>query len=352
MAHYKQTESTQGLIIPIILSEQLIPGTYEYTLRHLIDNKLDLGIFDRRYTNDETGASAIHPKILLKVILYCYQLGVISSRKIAKLCENHMVVKSLAEDTEPHYTTLSNFVSTMGNEIGKVFAEVLLVCDELKLIEGKTNALDGCRLPSNASKEWSGTKEELQEKYEKMKKISQEIIEKHRENDKIGKAEVEADKKKLERLEKNADRIREFLCTHDDRIGGGGDIIKSNITDNESGKIKGPHGMIQGYNGLAVADSKNQVVIAASAYGTAAEGQHFEEMLEKTERSLRALKGENPLKGTVMLADSAYFSEDNLQAAKRKEVLAVIPDEQFRNRDEKMKDGKRREGKERFDARH
>ena len=63
----------------------------------------------------------------MKIILYCYSIGIISSRKIAKLSKYHMVVKALAEDTEPHYTTISNFVSGMGGEIEKVFSEVLLV---------------------------------------------------------------------------------------------------------------------------------------------------------------------------------------------------------------------------------
>ena len=61
--------------------------------------------------------------------------------------ESNMTVKALAEDTEPHYTTISNFVSGMGGEIEKVFSEVLLVCNEMKLIRGKMFAIDGCRLP-------------------------------------------------------------------------------------------------------------------------------------------------------------------------------------------------------------
>ena len=352
MARYKDTEKGQGLFLTVNLSEQLIPGSYEYTLTRLIDNKLDLSIFDRKYNNDYTGATAIEPRILLKIILYCYSLGVISSRKIAKLCEAHMIVKALAEDTEPHYTTISNFVSGMSGEIEKVFSQVLLVCDGMKLIGGKMFAIDGCRLPSNASKEWSGTKEELTKKYEKIKKISKSIIEKHRQNDLLGKEEREADKKKFEYLEEKADKILEFIETHEDRRGASGEIIKSNITDNESGKIKGPHGVIQGYNGIAVADSKSQVIVAANAYGSVAEGQYFPQMLDKTERSMRAIKGENPLKGTVILGDNAYFSEDNLQAAKAKEMEAIIPDEQYRNRDDQLKDGQRRKGKERFDVRH
>jgi len=59
MAHYKNTEKDQGLFLTVNLIEQIVPGTYEYTLTRLIDNKMDLSIFDRKYNNDFTGAAAI-----------------------------------------------------------------------------------------------------------------------------------------------------------------------------------------------------------------------------------------------------------------------------------------------------
>ena len=183
MARYKETERAQGIMIPVYLDEQLVDGTFEYMLNELIDTQTDLRIFDSKYNNDLTGAKAIEPRILLKIILYCYSLGVISSRKIAKMCESNMTVKALAEDTEPHYTTISNFVSGMGGEIEKVFSEVLLICNDLKLIRGKMFAIDGCRLPSNASKEYSGTRKELTEKNEKIKDVCREIMKKHRDTD-------------------------------------------------------------------------------------------------------------------------------------------------------------------------
>jgi len=42
------------------------------------------------------------------------------------------------------------------------FQEVLLVCDEAGLIGREMFAIDGCKLPSNASKEWSATKKDFQ----------------------------------------------------------------------------------------------------------------------------------------------------------------------------------------------
>ena len=69
MAKYKPTNEDQMVMLPISLQDQLVPGTLEHTINRLVDENIDLSVFDERYKNDETGATAIHPKILLKVIL-------------------------------------------------------------------------------------------------------------------------------------------------------------------------------------------------------------------------------------------------------------------------------------------
>jgi stalled ribosome alternative rescue factor ArfA len=137
-------------------------------------------------------------------------------------------------------------------------------------------------------------------------------------------------------------------------MGSRGKEVQSNITDNESAKIQGPHGVIQGYNGIAVADSKNQVIIAAEVFGSVYEGEQFPHMLEELEKSMEEITGKaEPLKKKTILADTGYFSEDNLQAAKAKKIEAIIPDPQFRMRNERFTEGKYGEyhEKAKFDAR-
>jgi hypothetical protein len=56
------------------------PGTFEYTLSHLIDHELELSVFAARSRNDEVGAPAYDQAILLKIILYAYSRGITSSR--------------------------------------------------------------------------------------------------------------------------------------------------------------------------------------------------------------------------------------------------------------------------------
>ena len=161
MAKYKHYDYSQGKFIPISFDKQILPGTFEHTLHYLIDNEIDLSVFDLRYQNDETGAPAYDPAILLKIVLYAYSRGITSSRKIEQCCRENVIFMALSADTQPHFTTIADFISSLDQEIIKLFLEVLLICDEMGLIGKEMFAVDGCKLPSNASKEWSGTKEEL-----------------------------------------------------------------------------------------------------------------------------------------------------------------------------------------------
>ena len=176
MARYKEYSYAQGKFIPVHFDKQILPGTFEFTLNHLIDHELDLAAFDDCYKNDDGGAPAYDPRILLKIVLYAYSRGITSSRKIAQCCRENIIFIALSGDTKPHFTTIADFVSTRDKEIAKLFRDVLLVCDAQGLIGKEMFAIDGCKLPSNASKEWSGTKEELRHKKEKMEKAVRQII--------------------------------------------------------------------------------------------------------------------------------------------------------------------------------
>lgn len=119
--------------------------------------------------NDETGAPAYDPAILLKVILYAYCRGVTSSRDIAGLCRENIIFMALShrQHTALH-DRIAGFVAKLDREIVGVYREVLLVCDEMGLIGREMFAVDGVKMPSNASKEWSGTREDFQKKAEKL----------------------------------------------------------------------------------------------------------------------------------------------------------------------------------------
>ena len=123
MARYKHID-TSPRFLAVDLSKQLLPGTFEHALNQLLDHDLDLSDFDARYCNDETGATAYPPAMLLKVILFAYSQGLVSSRAIERACREHVTFIALSGDSLPHFTTIADFVSTLGKDITNIFTEL------------------------------------------------------------------------------------------------------------------------------------------------------------------------------------------------------------------------------------
>ena len=346
MARFKEYDRPQGLFLTVNLEEQLLPGTSEWTLDCLID-KMDMPLFEKNYNNDETGAKAYPPGVLLKIIIYSCSLGIVSSRPIERARGTNIILRAPAEDAEPDHDTIATFISTNNEAASDLFTQVVIQCGELGLITGEMFALDGCKLPSNAGKEWPGKPEDLRKKKADLQKLADRIIRRHREPDKSGSAKKkrrpfkktmgddrERRKRRIERVEKKLERINKFLETAQPKKGAGGAEIKSNITDNESAFIMGPRGYIQGYNGIAAADSGNQVIIAAEAAGSGPEGNSLPRMLDSLNENMKTITGKKePLKRALATADTGYFCEDNLREAAGRNIPVLIPDAYFRKRD-------------------
>ena len=109
MPRYKPVERN-GLFIAVVLDEQILPSTFEFAVRHLIDEELDLGALDAKYCNDITGASAYDPRVMLKIVLLAYSRGLVSSRKIERACEQNVLFMAISGDARPSYTHIAKFV--------------------------------------------------------------------------------------------------------------------------------------------------------------------------------------------------------------------------------------------------
>lgn len=337
MARYKEYSYDQGKLIPVYFKEQILPGTFEHALNHIIDHELDLSIFIPRYRNDDTGAPAYDPAILLKIILYAYSRGITSSRKIEACCRNNIIFMALSADTQPHFTTIADFISSMDKEMTALFRNVLLICNEMGLIGKEMFAVDGCKLSSNASKEWSGTKEDFIKKKEKIEKTIEYIVKKHRSEDKEEKVSIsdkEQEEKHLSNLRSKAEKIKRWLNESEDKIGKSGKAKKSNLTDNESAKMATSHGVIQGYDGVVASDAKHQVIVHAEAFGEAQEHDLLKPMIEGIRKNFREIGGkEDPFKGTYLTADSGFHTEANMKMLDEEKIDGYVADNRFRKRD-------------------
>ena len=280
MARYKQIDTSPRLI-PVDLERQLLPGTFEHALNHLIDHELDLSGFDARYKNDRTGASAWPPGMLLKVILFGYSRGIVGSRGIAR----------------------------------EMFA------------------IDGVKLPGNASKSKSGTRADFERQAAKLEAAASTMLARHRENDALP-VEAGLETKAAQRVAKlNADagQLRTWLKANpEDRKGSKGSIRKSNRTDNDSAKMATSKGVIQGYCGVAAVDDRHQIIVEAQAHGTGSE----QELLLPVVKATASLRSPD----TLITADAGYHSEANLTALAAQQIPALVADHQMRKRDERFAD--------------
>ncbi len=329
MARYKIVDRSPRLL-PVVLDAQLMAGSFEFALDYLIDTEIDLSGIAKRYRNDETGAPAYDPAVLLKIVLLAYSRGIVSSRAIERLCRENVLFMALSGDSAPQFTTIAKFVRELGDEVSAIFSQVLLICERQGLIGRQMFAIDGVKLPSNADKRRSGTHAELAHEAQRMEGAVAKMLQAHRARDERGETGEDevANAGRIERLRVEAKRIRGFLATHTERRSEKGAIRKSNVTDNDSAKMATSKGVIQGYTAVAAVDGKAQGIVAAQAHGSGSEQSVLMPMVEKT----KALRTDQ----TIVTADAGYHSEANLQALHDAGVPALIADGLMRRRDERF----------------
>lgn len=333
MAKYKPYDLNQAKMIPLSYADQVLPGSFEFALNDIVESHLDLSVFDARYVNDATGRRAYDPRVLLKIVIYGYYKGIISSRALAEACNRNVVFMALSADTRPHFTTIAAFVSELHREIASLFRDVLLFASELGLIGKEHFAVDGCKLPSNASKQWSGTHRELDDKRKKLERVAERIVLKHQQADDSERQMPQKDAQKLERYRRKIEQLKAFLCENDKKRGPTGNEQKANLTDPESAKMTSSRGVIQGYNGLAVVDDKSQVVVHAEAHGSGYEGHLLAPVLEATRAAFEELQHAGDIFDQVKVtADSGFHSKAVVSAVEQIHVDAYVADRDYRRR--------------------
>ena len=118
----------------------------------------------------------------------------------------------------------------------------------------------------------------MKKKAEKIEKTVKYLMERHIRRDKEEASNginYNEEKKQIEKLKAKAEKIEKWLSENEGRQGKRGKEIQSNITDNESAKMKTSHGVIQGYHCQALVDSKHQIIVHAEAFGNGQDNEAY-----------------------------------------------------------------------------
>jgi transposase len=304
VARYKPVDRSLRFIA-VDPAAQILPGSFEHALCVLIDEEVGLEGFDARFKNDAVGAPGYNPAVVLKIVLLAYSKGIVRSRDIEALCRQNVLFNAVSGDSQPHFTTIARFVSSHHAAIAELFAGVLVICNREGLIGRQMFAIDGVKLPSNASKARSGRRADFEREAAKMQAQIDKLLQAHRAADAQGEAgDAAGDSRaaqRVERLRAQAEQLREWLHEHpQDRKGPNGKVRQSNRTDNESAKMATGKGVIQGYTGVAAVDEKHQIIVEAQAHGVGAEQELLLGVVD-------ALKEKGQLKADTLLTTDAGY---------------------------------------------
>lgn len=365
MTKFRPYVPGQLLLLPPNLSDWLEEGHLALLISDTVD-ALDLGEIFADYEHEtDRGNLAYHPVMMLKVLLYGYCVGVMSSRKIQRACWDDVAFRVLSADQHPDFNSIARFRKRHLKAIGKLFKQVLKLAHQAGLLKLGVVAVDGTKIKANASKHKAMSYERMLENERRLENEIAEILRQAQSidaeedrrygSDKLGdelpkelarresrlatiqkaKAALEeearllAEAEEQERLRKERERKKTGKPPKGGRGGRGRKKNKPvapepkaqrNFTDPESRIMwhTSSKSFEQSYNAQAAVDSEAQIIVAASVTQEGNDKQQLVPMV----REVRRNTNDDP---KSVLADSGYCSDKNLTDKSLQGVELLIP---------------------------
>src|SRR5665647_725475 len=364
---FRVCDLNQPLLLPPSLQDWLPEGHLARFVSDVVDG-LDLSaIYAAYHRKDGRGLAAYHPLMMVRLLLYGYCVGVVSSRKIECRTHEDVAFRYLAADQHPDHDTIASFRQTHLQNLAGLFLQALRLCEKAGLVKLGHVAIDGTKLQANASKHKAMSYERMNEKEKLLKAEVEKLLEEAARTDaeedakygkgkrgdelpaelarrdsrlkKIAEAKAALEQEARERAvaEKAAveARLKGREKQEEERgkkIGGRPPQVpdpeqakpepkaQRNFTDPDSRIMKdgATKSFVQGFNAQAAVDATAQVIVGCAITQQANDKQQLVPMLQQVEQNL----GRKPEKAT---ADSGYFSEAAVTDPKVNGVELLAP---------------------------
>ena len=339
-------EPEQTLLLPPSLRDWVPEGHLAHFVSDTVD-QLDLTALYARYEQREDGRGqlAYEPRLLLKLLIYAYAVGLFSSRKIAQAVEDLVPLRYLAAGQLPSHRTLARFRQEHIAQFQGLFVQVVRIARAAGLVAMGTLAIDGSKLKANASKHKAMSYGRMQEEDARLRREIEQITQRAQEIDAAEDTEFGPDVRgdelpaALQRRETRRAKIREAMerleaeaAAHDDASGRGqarpGRLKRPigvppaakqmNFTDPESRLMKtASGGFEQCYNAQLAIDAERQIIVAADVTESAADNGQLVPLEEQAEVN-------TGVRTATLLADAGYRAEANFAALEQREVDAYV----------------------------
>jgi|SRR5215207_6486294 len=349
--HFLPYEQDQLYLMPPSVQDWVSEGSLARFVSDVVDQLASAGRlegFYAQYREDGWGAAAYHPVMMVKVLLYGYSMGVVSSRKIARALEQDVGFRYLAANQQPDHRTVNTFRTAHREALEGLFVEILELCKEAGLVKLGRVALDGTRVQGNSALERKMTRAQLEQAVQEMLEMSEaadraEDVEHGADarGDELPEELRKAQKRKrtleaaLARLDERRNELqeaqRELIVEREKRKGTRRgrkpkdpeevDLAAKttvNLTDPESQTLSTRKGWVQGYNAQAMVDCESQVIVAGQITQDHNDLHQLIPMLERCEEQAGA-------RPEMALADAGYWSKENAESGGETALLIALP---------------------------
>ena len=356
---FRSYDQDQMFLLPPSLDEWLPDDHSARFISEVVEELLDLGGIYSSYI-EASGAPPYDPKMMLKLVLYSYSIGVTSSREMERRCYTDVAFRWLSANIAPDHRSISRFRRRHLDVLKDLFLQVLRLCGEAGLIKLGRIALDGTKLRANASRRKAMSYDYITPRIEQLEKEVAEILaeaeaideaedktfgvnnrgdevpaELARRESRLSKLraakeaiEADAKQKAKEQAKRNSTKKGkdtseiEEAATEAEETAVADPKAQRNFTDPESRMMKTNDGYHYAYNGQAVVDEKSQVIIAAEITQAASDVNQLMEMIASTKENLESIGIDDTAR--VLLVDAGYCSKENLEEIAKAGINALI----------------------------
>ena len=322
---YKPYPPEQDLLLPPSLQDWLPEKHLAYFVSEVVE-ELDLSKIEAVYEKDLRGQPPYDPRMMTKVLVYGYCVGVYSARKIQQRLTEDVAFRVLAAGNAPDFRTIADFRKIHREVLNGLFEQVLKMALELGAMKLGRVALDGSKVKANASKHKAMSSARLEEQEKALRQQVKEMLEQAEavdaeEDERYGK-ECAGDElpEELQRRETRLKRLREAKRALEERARerakkAGQPVEKAqpkgkdqyNFTDPESRIMKSSsEGFVQAYKAQIVVEPELQLIVAQAVTQAGNDKEQVAPMMAAVE----AQSGQRP---EGVIADSGYGTEKNLE---------------------------------------
>jgi transposase len=325
---FRPYEQKQIFLYPLSLEKLVEAGHPAQMINDLIES-LDLSVLEKHY--GPMGQPAYHPSLMLKVILYGYTVGIFSSRKLERACQENLAFQYLSGLEKPVFTTFIEFRKRHREELREVFVQTVKLAKKLGLAKLGQVALDGSKITANTSKHKAMSYGRMKEEEKRLKEEMEGLLKKGEEIDEQEDREFGADddgyslKGELSRRESRLQKIREAKAALEVREKNDHpdepieDKKQISFADKEARCFaKKGEGARYVYNGQAAVDMESQIIVENHIEDTVSDAGAVGTTLENMKNDL----GEKPEK---LVMDSGYANTETLKNCQAHEVEPLCP---------------------------